>query len=384
MTKINAIIDRRYMSEKGTYPIKFRVLKGDNYADIDSTFDVRPDKWVDGKPASRKLQELIEETILDYHIRLRKLGDSADFMTAQDIRDALCGQRTAKHPDLLIYIKEFSKYRKAKTAGQYEYAQKKIIEYRGDGKLPFIQVNRAWLTEFQRWMGCKGLGKNAQSVVFRAIRATFNDAIANEIIPQNAYPFKAFKFQWYEHKRKEYLTLEQFVQLRDTDFGTDNDARDFWLLSFYLMGANPVDMYNCEPMYNNRIEYTRSKTGKDYSISATPDFLALCNKYKGEDHLFSFCERYQSYTSFIRFYTRKLQRIGEKMGIHLTFYHARYTFATYCYDIDIPVDIISQCLGHSGTTGARITSVYISFDIKKVDKANLLVQEYVKNGIAET
>lgn len=61
----------------------------------------------------------------------------------------------------------------------------------------------------------------------------------------------------------------------------------------------------------------------------------------------------------------------------ITFYWARYSWATYASKIDISDSVISKALGHSVTTLAE--KKYISFDWTKVDKANRQVIDYVVN-----
>ena len=73
-----------------------------------------------------------------------------------------------------------------------------------------------------------------------------------------------------------------------------------------------------------------------------------------------------------------LGEMGKKIGIdNLTLYWARHTWATFAYDLDISDDTISRALGHSQTTGANVTKVYIRTNTKKVDAANRAVIDYV-------
>lgn len=55
----------------------------------------------------------------------------------------------------------------------------------------------------------------------------------------------------------------------------------------------------------------------------------------------------------------------------ITTYYARHTWATLAYEAGVPVDVISQALGHS--MGNKTTLIYIKPDQDKVDKANRLV-----------
>lgn len=59
----------------------------------------------------------------------------------------------------------------------------------------------------------------------------------------------------------------------------------------------------------------------------------------------------------------------------LTWYWARYSWATYAAELDIPKDTISEALGHSH--GAKVTGIYIKYNRDKVDAANRRVIDYV-------
>ena len=59
----------------------------------------------------------------------------------------------------------------------------------------------------------------------------------------------------------------------------------------------------------------------------------------------------------------------------ITTYFARHSWATFAYEAGVPVDVISQALGHS--MGNRTTLIYIKPDQSKVDIANRMVIDYV-------
>ena len=59
----------------------------------------------------------------------------------------------------------------------------------------------------------------------------------------------------------------------------------------------------------------------------------------------------------------------------LTWYWARYSWANYAVDLDIPKDTISEALGHKH--GSAVTGIYIKYSLDKVDKANRQVIDYL-------
>ncbi|RHK14775.1 hypothetical protein DW078_15895 [Bacteroides fragilis] len=59
------------------------------------------------------------------------------------------------------------------------------------------------------------------------------------------------------------------------------------------------------------------------------------------------------------------------------FHWARHTWATIAHKIGVSKDVISLALGHE--FGCKTTSIYIDYDMEKVDKANRQVLDYLEN-----
>lgn len=77
-------------------------------------------------------------------------------------------------------------------------------------------------------------------------------------------------------------------------------------------------------------------------------------------------------------YTKNHLPIMSPIEPAITSYWARYSWATYAADLDIPKDTISEALGH--VHGSKITGVYIKFSRDKIDAANRKVIDYVLHG----
>lgn len=166
------------------------------------------------------------------------------------------------------------------------------------------------------------------------------------------------------------LPVETLRRVRDTYIkGKTAVYKDAFMLSFYLIGINMADLLALpkDCIVNGRLQYKRAKTGKNYSIKIEPEAQAIIDKYPGKNHLLSFSEK----CSCFRYNCNDLLNKLEK---GLTWYWARYSWANYAVDLDIPKDIISEALGHKH--GSNVTGVYIKYSLDKVDKANRQVLDY--------
>ncbi len=180
-----------------------------------------------------------------------------------------------------------------------------------------------------------------------------------------------------EETQKRSLTVEQLRELFNTDVsGTERKALDLFKLCFFLIGINIADLSKLETISaDGRIEYRRQKTRKLYSVKVEPEALEIINRYKGNTYLLDILETYKNVHTFTVFFDKNLKRIGGFKD--LTSYWARHTWATIASDINISEDVISRALGHSFSTGAAVTQVYINFNKNKIDTANRLVMDYV-------
>ena len=289
------------------------------------------------------------------------------------------------------------------TRSIYTYTWKKIESYAGSG-IRINDVTYNWLLSFEKYLS-KSQSTNGRSVYLRALRSICNYAI--KIGVTNNYPFRKFSIKQ-EQTQKRCIPVEK---LRELYYFECREAqvkyRDYFFLMFFLIGINAKDLFNAkkDAVSNGRLYYVREKTHTKYSVKIEPEAQVLLDKYKGDEYLVDVMERsITSYKWFLDNMDRDLGKIGPiveevvqddlfaekktKMVLKpiipgLTSYFARHSWATIAYQIGIPVDIISQALGHS--MGNKTTLIYIKPDQKRVDEANRAVIDYLfnKNGAQE-
>jgi integrase len=229
----------------------------------------------------------------------------------------------------------------------------------------------------------------------RCLRRAFNYALERDITANN--PFRHYRIP-IEETVMRVLPIEKMRQLLTMETRYHyTEYRDMFLLTFYLIGINTVDLSRLthDNVVDGRIEYRRAKTGKLYSIKIWPETAAILEKYKGKNHLLSVFDRCSNYKAYQGTMNNALTRLGhparDKDGKVITakngqakmvplekdlsIYWARYSWATYAADLDIPKDTISEALGHSH--GAKVTGIYIKYSRDKVDAANRKVIDYL-------
>lgn len=315
----------------------------------------------------------------DFCLRNRKMPVER----MKEALSSLIGGGEPQGKSVAHYIGVFASMKSGKTRGLYEGTKRKVESF--DSSVTFEQIDRRWLVSFEEWLG-RTMCVNGLAIHLRNLRAVFNYAI-DEGITDN-YPFRKFSVK-HERTANRDLTREQLREVRDMACVPFLEFhRDMFMLMFYLIGINAVDLFNLRKSdyRNGRITYHRAKTGRLYDIKVEPEAQRLIEKWSGEKWLVCPHDRYKNHLDWLSHLNRGLKHLGveykegvgwlEKNGRYsfLSSYYSRHTWASLAAELDVPVDVIGRALGHSD---GRVTAIYINFNMKKVDEANRKVLDYI-------
>lgn len=394
MASISLKLDRRRATARGLYPIQFLLSSKGKVTTIGTGVNIRPEHW-NGEvnkavlpkcPNARAINESIESLFFKYTNTLRNLENDGKLVgkSVTEIKKLLVEVRSGSSKESLTdYFSRYAESRRTEKSREvYRYTLKTIRAFDNE-EVPFEKVNVIWLKAFDAHLEKQGVGINTRAIHFRNLRAVFNSAINEDLIGLEYYPFRKFKIAS-SRKDKEALTEEQLQRLiaYDTPYPFRRTARDLFLLSFYMCGINLVDLYHLDRLRDGRAHFVRTKTsGKNInpvSILVQPEAAEIIARYAGAEHVLRFIEERATYDTFIHQVQRALRHIAKELGIEgLTFYWARYTWATLADKLGISEKEISKGLGHVDTSIAG--KFYISYDWTKVDRANRTVLDYIKS-----
>lgn len=309
-------------------------------------------------------------------------------ITAKELCDELMEEiyGKTKQPESTLLVEvlaRFAETKEGRSREHYLYTMRKVEGY--DSRVDIARVNKKWIEGFDEH--CADMSINGKATHHRHLRAALNWAIEEGWIKEN--PYMRFKIKT-ERTRKRYLTIEQLRAIRDMKCeGWQEIYRDLFMLTFYLIGINAKDllMLTKENLVGDRIEYTRAKTKKLYSVKVEPEAQAIIDKWRGGNYLLYPMDRYTSHLDFLSHWNKALKGLGKvhRNGVKsegkpiaegLSTYWARHTWASMAVELDIPVDIVAHALGHSIPTFS-VTETYIFRDRKKVDMANRKVLDYL-------
>lgn len=406
MAKSKLRLDTRRKLKDGTYPVQIAVGYGSNLYLATGIF-LSAEDWdattcrATGKSAKR-INSVLDTLLTRVANRILELRENGQWgnLTGPQLREMLTDldldNPTVGVPTLGTLFDTIIGMKSGGTKTLFEQTLKKLSAYCDPYQIRFEKITKLWIDGF--YNSLTGLSVNSRGMHLRNLRNVINYAL-DENITQN-YPFRNYRIPS-EETAMRVLPVEKMRQLAGLSLSAyDTEYRDIFLLSFYLIGINMVDLaaLTKDNIVDGRIEYRRAKTGKFYSIKIEPETQAILDRYRGKKHLLSPFDKYDNYKDYMAHLNAALRKIGPvktvggKAQYHknhlpvmspieptITSYWSRYSWATYAADLDIPKDTISEALGH--VHGSKITGVYIKFSRDKIDAANRRVIDWMLHGI---
>lgn len=419
MASVKFYLDKRAKKQDGTFPLKLTVTHKKPFH-ISLDVSIPAENWIDNKiEGDIKNKTFLNSYImgkysavenillsLNLHGRLNSLSpaDLKDLILRVTSPD-IFGDELPKQPEKILgenylfkeHAEQFIKTREAGgTKETYRYTMDTLAKHYDLNTLTFAHIDFNWLEDFNAKLRptCK---VNTRSIHLRNIRAVFKNATKKKLVSKDLYPFEDYTIKDEETPFRN-LSVKELRTLRDYPVEEHQEQyRDLFMLLFYLIGINVVDILHATGIKNGRLEYRRAKTGRLYSIKIQPEAMRIINKYSpGNKYLLNFLDNYENYKDFRSRFNRNLKEIGpwewmdakSKKGRkikkkvfyplfpYLSSYYARHSWASIAAELDIPEKTIKMALGHGKKS---VTDTYINFDIKKVDEANRKVIDYLNN-----
>lgn len=390
---VNLYLRNSYPNADGTSPLCIAVNFGGSTSYIATGVRLHPSQWdkekrkVINHPKHQTYNSVLASTIgraQDVVIELTRRGGLRGLKVTQ-VRDMIYNALYPAAPVDCSVVAVFRHYLetlgKDSTRRIYGGTLTKVEMYqrRIGGTLQFADITPQWLADFDKWLVGYCPAVNSRGIHMRNLRAVFNYAVAEDLTSA-PYPFKKFKIKR-QITTPNALTIEQLHILLNHQPANAVDA--YWLdmfrLTFALIGINMADLWGLERIVQGRINYTRQKTGRVYSIKVEQVAKDIISRHKGRKTLVDVCDRYKDAHIATTQANRRLKAMAVGLGLPpVTMYTARYSWASVAASLDVPIEVISQALGH--TYGMAVTLGYIAPDRRKVDAANVRVLEAVFGG----
>ena len=284
------------------------------------------------------------------------------------------------------------------TAKSYQDAMNSFIRYSGTDRIPYTYINKDTLRRYEAYLLEKGCMRNTVSTYIRRLRCIYNKAVENG---EAAFIPSLFKgvFTGVESQRKKSLPPGDLNRLMTVPVKGEKLRKTqlTLCLMFQYGGMSFVDFahLNRGNIKNGILDYNRQKTGTSMRLEVLDTAEAMYKELAGEraggsGYLFPFLsgtknghEEYLEYTAALSRFNRNLKTLKEVAGItsDVTSYTIRHSFAMALKEQNVPIEMISELLGHKSI---KTTQIYLrSFSLEKMTVVNKSCFENVYNYMPE-
>ena len=387
MASIKFILKNKAHSN-GLFPIYMRITKDRKTKLISTRYYCIKSDWNEKKSEFRKSapDSVQKNSALDnLRIRAEKIFSDAlgyeEDLTLDEFQARFFDFKKSKNQDVESFweekIEALVHSKQTGNARAYRDTKRSFFKFLGEGKkLNFKDIDVHMLNRYEVFLRSNNGTDGGISVKMMVIRALFNDAIEEEVVSKEFYPFSVYKISKLKSaSNKRAITSEEMEKIRSLDVKTNPqllNSRNYFVFSYFTRGMNFYDMMllKWENIEGNKIIYTRRKTKGKFVIRIIEPVQKILDYYrqysKGTAYVFPILLADDLTPTQIEFrkdkvlkrYNKDLKRIGEicKIESKITSYVARHSFATNLKEKGVATDIISEAMGHQNLA---VTQAYL-------------------------
>lgn len=278
------------------------------------------------------------------------------------------------------------------SAKSYQDALNSLIRFFGRDEIAYGDITRANLRRYQDDLLRRGRSWNTVSTYMRRVRCVYNQAVDRGEAPYVPNLFREI-FTGVENRRKRAVTQEEIRRLITAPVGSPGlrQAQLAVTLMFQYGGMAFVDLSHLRAgnFREGILDYRRQKTGTPMRIlvpEAARNPLQELSSHTRPDspYLFPFLSgtqsgeaAYREYKSSLARFNQRLRALARAAGITATVssYTIRHSFASILKELDVPIEMISELLGHKSIT---TTQIYLkSFSLEKMASVSRMCFESV-------
>lgn len=383
--------------KNGKYPVKIKVIFDRKIYFYQTGIDLSEEEFT-VYHSSKNLKKQFEE--ITYFLKkadtiVEDLGRNfswREFDALYYNRKTVTQQNYQSHSINVIskienYAKKLFEEGLLKTSKSYTTTANHLKEYlkKKEGCLLFSDLTPEFLNSFEKYLLSKNrpLSFSSIGVYMRNIRAIFNQTISTKTISSDLYPFGKGKYVPPSTKKaKKSLVIKDIEKIYyyKTIDASEEWARDMWLFSYFANGMNVKDIayLKYENINKETLSYIRSKTKNStkeniitIEIFINEDIKRIVTKWgnkptKPQDFIFdilhpkdlSSLQIYRDVSQAVKSINTYMKRIASNLGLERTptTNFARHSFSTILKRSGVPIEMISEQLGH---TSIKTTQIYL-------------------------
>ncbi len=426
MPTFKPLIFKHQKKDDGTFNVKIRVTHNRESKYIATIYYIK-DKQVTAKfeIKDKSVIKKVEEDIDLYWDIIKLLPDVSGLCVSELIE--MLEKEKKKANKIIVnfiafsrdYVEELKAQGGAKYAASFSTTINSLCDFFGRENVTISEINTKALINYESYLRSdrtivrynqfkkpitttqKGMGNGAQTyltnvrTLFNAARFKYNDEDEGVTVISH-YPFNKFKLEKKKLAKKRNVKIDvikKIIEFAEPKTTRATLGRDVFMISFYLLGTNLIDLFEAKRLENGRIVYNRSKTEdrRDddalISIKVERELLPFLERYadKTGKRVFCFYQKYSSSENFIKAVNIGLRKVAVALDLdhELTTYYARHSWATIARNIClVPKEDIAMALNHVDSKH-KVTDSYLETDWSIIDNANRKVLSLFRPKISE-
>ena len=298
---------------------------------------------------------------------------------------------------MLSVITDMERQGRYSTAHVYYCALQSAMGY-GEYSLRIEELNPVWLGHYQEYLLRQALMWNTISTYMRMLRSIYNRGVEAGSAP---YVHRLFHevYTGVDVRQKKALPVVALRRLLYEDPHSDRLRRTQAIaaLMFQFCGMSFADLSHLEKsaLDSNVLRYNRVKTKTPMSVEVLDSAQEMLEQLRNRrsprpgcpDYLFGILQgdkkrkdekAYREYQSALRRFNYCLKSLAKRLRLNfpVTSYTLRHSWATTAKYRGVPIEMISESLGHKSI---KTTQIYLKgFELKERTEVNRMNLSYVK------
>ena len=297
------------------------------------------------------------------------------------------------------YIERLRKEGRYSTAHVYKNALFSFSKFCGTTNISFRQVTRECLRCYGQYLYESGLKLNTVSTYMRMLRSIYNRGVEAGRAPYVPRLFHDV-YTGVDIRQKKALPVLELHKLLYEDPKSERLRRTQTIaaLMFQFCGMSFADLAHLEKsaLNQNVLQYNRIKTKTPMSLEILDSAKEMIDQLRSNkpavpdcpDYLFNILhgdkkrkdERaYREYQSALRNFNNCLKDLARALHLNspVTSYTFRHSWATTAKYRGVPIEMISESLGHKSI---KTTQIYLKgFGLRERTEVNRRNLSYIKN-----
>ena len=388
MASVKLVLRTAQESQTGQCPLYIRLIKDRKAKFLTTGQKLKPSEWDEAKQKVKKnhsnsarLNAYLSQLIADAEGQVADVSRKNESVSAKKLKEAIKGKEST-----LFFDYAFKRLEKINgsisilTHRKYRTHLEKFKKYVGEKEFYFEDLTTVLLNDYITY--CYSILKNKNNTVqtnVRSIMKFYNDAIAEDVVSINLYPFNKIKTKKDSAKIK-FLQKDEIESLKNVELqdGTlKAKFRDMFVFCIYAGGLRMSDVISLQWKHINFEESKLSKiirkTGHLHSFKLVLPALEILKKYKTENNtdenfIFSLVKNETEFLKNEHYAISEIGRIAvtisknlefiaqkTELNKNLTFHMSRHTFATNALNNGMRIEHVSKIMDHSSI---RVTEIY--------------------------